>query len=142
MFVGIEPQFCGTERANFARESEDPHPRPGRVAVMGEMLAVPRCFGLAKGVGQKKDRHGHQRVRLHALHGHVKKPSDIESNICLANSEAYCCVCIYIFGFGIPWSGLSVKSFLALVPVQNGGGRSSSKNSLCQKSGVVTTPIF
>ena len=40
---------------------------------------------------------------------------------------------IYIFGFGILWSGLSVKSFLAFVPVQNGGRRASSKNSLCQK---------
>ena len=69
---------------------------------------------------------------------HAKKPSDIETNISFVNSE----ICIYILGFGILWSGLSVKSFLALVPVQNGGGRSSSKNSLCQKTGVVTTPIF
>ena len=83
-------------------------------------------------MGQKKDRNGQKRVHLRALHGHAKKPSDIETNISLVNSE----ICIYIFGFGILWSGLSVKSFLA------GGGRSSSKSSLCQKTGVVTTPIF
>ena len=100
---------------------------------MGDMLAVPCCFGLAKGVGQKKDRNGQKRVHLHALHGLVKKPSDIEANISLANSKTYCCICIYIFGFGILWSGLNVKYFLALVPVQNGG---------CKKNGVVTTPFF
>ena len=85
-------------------------------------------------MGQKKERNGQKRVHLHALHGHVKKPSDIEDNINLAISEAHCCICIYIFGFGILWGGLGAKSFLALVPVQNGGGRSSSKNSPCHNA--------
>ena len=85
-------------------------------------------------MGQKKDRNGQKRVHLRALHGHAKKPSDIETNISLVSSETYCCICIYIFGFGILWSGLSVKSFLALVAVQNGGGRSSSKNSIFKKN--------
>ena len=139
LFV-VKPPFCGIERAFFSGEPEDQHPHPGMVAVMGEMLVV--FVGLAKGVGQKKDRNGQKRVHLHALHGNVKKPSHTEANISLANSETYCCICIYIFGFGILWSGVSVKSFLALVPVQNVGGRSSSKNSLCQKTVVVTTRIF
>ena len=102
---------------------------------MGKMLVVPCFFGLAKGVGQNKDRNGQKRVHLHALHGHVKKPRDIEANIRLANSEAYCCTCIYIFGFGILWNGLSVKSFPALVPVQNGGGRSRQKKVFVKNRG-------
>ena len=65
------------------------------VAVMGGVLAVPVFFCLVKGVGQKKDRNGQKRVHLRALHGHAKKPSDIETNISLVNSETYCCICIY-----------------------------------------------
>ena len=99
-------------------------------------------FGLVKGVGQKKDSNGQKRVHLRALHGHAKKPSDIETNISLVNSEAYCCICIYIFSFGILWSGLSVKSFLALVPVQNGGGRSSSKKVFVKKPGLSQRLFF
>ena len=63
---------------------------------MGGVLAVPVFFGLVKGVGQKKDRNGQKRVHLRALHGHAKKPSDIETNISLVNSETYCCICIHI----------------------------------------------
>ena len=90
---------------------------------MGRDFGCPVFLGFVKGVGQKKERFG--------LHGHVKKPSNIETNIGLENCETYCCIRKYIFGFGIPWSGLSVKSFLALVPVQNGGCRSCSKNRAC-----------
>ena len=113
LFFEVEPPLCGIEWANFAGEPEDQHPHPGMVAVMGEMLAVPCFLVWLRGLGQKKDRNGQKRVHLHALHGHVKKPSDIEANISLANIEAYCCICIYIFGFGILCYGAALASSLS-----------------------------
>ena len=88
--MGVEPPFCGIERANFAGKPEDQHPHPVMVAVLGEMLAVSCFFGLAKGVGQKKDRNNQTRVHLHALHDQDKKTSGTEATISLANSKTYC----------------------------------------------------
>ena len=62
------------------------------VAVMGKDFCCPVLFGLAKKMGQKKDRNGQKRVHPHALHGHAKKPSNIEANISLEYCNTYSCI--------------------------------------------------
>ena len=92
LFFGVERLFFGVERANFAGDPEDQHSHPGMVAVKGKYFCCPVLLGLAKKVGQKKDRNGQKRIHPHALHGHVKKPSNREANISLEDCNTYCCI--------------------------------------------------
>ena len=67
----------------------------------GQRFWLSRFFGFGYGGGREEGQKWSEEVHLHPLHGHVQKPSNMEANISLANCEAYCSICKYIFGFGI-----------------------------------------